>query len=52
MNKRNNKLSNSCEENPELGHNHRYVKFQSDELKANQSRSSSSYKSTAWYSVV
>ena len=34
MNNRNNKLSNSCEENPELGHNHRYVEFLSDELKA------------------
>ena len=35
-----NKLSYNGEENPKLGHNHRYVKFLSNELKARRNRKS------------
>ena len=52
MNNHNNKLSNSCEENPKLGHNHRYVKFLSSGLKAGRSGLSFFYKSTILYSVL
>ena len=44
MDNHNNKLRTSCEENPRLGHNHRYVKFLSNGLKATRSGLSSSYK--------
>ena len=44
MDNHNNKLSNSCEENPRLGHKQRYVKFLSNGLKATRSGLSSSYK--------
>ena len=44
MDNHNNKLSNTCEENLKLGHNHRYVKCLSNELKASRSGLSSSYK--------
>ena len=38
----NNKLSYNSEENPKLGHNHRYVKFLSSGLKVSRSGLSSS----------
>ena len=40
-----NKLDNSCEENPKFGHNHRYVKNLSNGLKASRRGLSSTYKS-------
>ena len=52
MDNHDNKLSNSYEENPKLGHNHRYVKFLSNGLKASRRRLSSTYKSITWYSIV
>ena len=42
----NNKPTYNNEENPKLGHNHRYVKFLSSGLKASRSELSSSYKIT------
>ena len=45
MDNHDNKLSNSYEENPKLGPNHRYVKFLSNGLKASRRRLSSTYKS-------
>ena len=44
MDNHNNKLRTSCEENPRLGHNHRYVKSLSNRLKATRSGLSPSYK--------
>ena len=44
------KLSNSCVENPKLGH--RYLKFLSNGLKASRSGLSSANKSTTQYSIV
>ena len=44
MDNHNNKLRTSCEENPTLGHNQRYVKFLSNGLKATRSGLPSSYK--------
>ena len=44
MDNYNNKLSNSCEENPKLGHNHRSVKNLSYRLQASRSGLPSSYK--------
>ena len=52
MNNHDNKLSNSCEENPKLGHNHRYVKFLSDGLRASRRGLSSTNKSIKCYSIA
>ena len=52
MDNHDNKLSNSCEENPKLGHNHRYVKFLSDGLRASRRGLSSTYKSIKYYSIA
>ena len=52
MDNHDNKLNNSCEENPKLGHNHRYVKFLSDGLRASRRGLSSTYKSIKYYSIA